>query len=118
MIIKNFFISCLTIVFLISCNDYLSEKTNTLSSSSTDVRIISMAFNPATNTIAAGKAVKWVNNDNVAHTATSYAGPASFDSGTIPANGGTYSHTFTLTGTYDYKCTFHPSMLGTIIVTN
>lgn len=37
------------------------------------------------------------------------------DSGNIGTNGGTYAHTFHTIGTYNYKCTIHPSMTGQVI---
>jgi plastocyanin len=40
------------------------------------------------------------------------------DSPNIAANGGTYVHTFTHVGTFNYHCTIHPSMTGTVTVDN
>ena len=40
-------------------------------------------------------------------------------SGSVAANGGTYSHTFNTTGTFNYHCTIHPScgsLAGMIVV--
>jgi plastocyanin len=34
----------------------------------------------------------------------------------LARNGGTYSHTFNTPGTYDYLCTLHSNMTGTITV--
>lgn len=83
------------------------------------VSIQSMAFAPATLTVSAGAVVTWSNNDAVAHTVTSDTGL--FDSGSLaPAgnysSGGTFSYTFATAGTYNYHCTVHPMMTGTIIV--
>src|SRR5262245_3133274 len=38
------------------------------------------------------------------------------DSGNIAGNGGMYAHTFTHLGTFNYKCTIHPAMTGTVTV--
>jgi plastocyanin len=73
-----------------------------------------MAFNPATRTVAAGTTVTWTNKAGVDHNVTSDDGTFT-SSGTI-GPGGTYSFTFTATGTYHYNCTFHAGMNGTIIV--
>jgi amicyanin len=73
----------------------------------------------ASVTVAKGGKVTWTNNDPVPHTVTSTsvpAGASSFDSGNMNANA-TYTVTFTVDGTYQYKCTYHPWMHGTIIVT-
>jgi plastocyanin len=38
-----------------------------------------------------------------------------FNSATL-ADGGTFSHLFTTTGTFAYQCAIHPSMTGAVIV--
>jgi plastocyanin len=77
------------------------------------LKIQAFAFVPQTLTISVNSTVKWKNLDAVAHTVTS--DNSSWDSGTIPA-GGTFKFTFTSTGTFNYHCTIHPGMTGTIIV--
>ena len=78
-----------------------------------EVIIEGMAFSPATITVTHGTTITWKNNDSADHTVSSNIGL--FDSGTInPA--GTYSRVFTMTGTFPYRCTIHPSMTGTVIV--
>ena len=74
---------------------------------------------PASVTVAKGGSVVWKNNDPVPHTVTSTSvtsGASSFDSGNMNANA-TYTVTFTFDGTYQYKCSYHPWMHGTVIVT-
>ena len=80
---------------------------------SLSVNITGFAFQPGTLTITVGQTVTWTNNDPMAHTVTSNT--AVWNSGTINP-GGTFSFTFTSTGTYAYHCAFHGSMTGTIIV--
>ena len=72
-----------------------------------------LAYNPARIEIAAGTTVEWTNNDPLAHTVT--AADGSFDSGMIQS-GGTWRYTFTRPGTYDFNCTPHPFMKGTVVV--
>ncbi len=67
---------------------------------------------PASYTVKAGTTFTWVNKDGAAHTSV---GSNLFDSGNVDA-GGTYKFTFTQPGTYQYYCTLHPWMKGTIIV--
>ena len=57
----------------------------------------------------------WTNEDDVPHTVTIKSGPESFDSGTLQ-KGATFEHTFTKPGTYEYKCSIHPSMSATVVV--
>ena len=78
-----------------------------------EVFIKDMAFTPATITVNAGTTIKWTNKDAVAHTVTSTGGL--FDSGNF-GNGSTYSHQFNDAGSYNYVCTLHPTMTGTVIV--
>jgi plastocyanin len=73
-------------------------------------------FSPANFTVKVGKSVTWSNGDGSTHTVTSTTSGL-FDSGSIPS-GGTYSHTFSQPGTYQYYCTIHPWMKGTIVVTS
>ena len=72
---------------------------------------------PANMDVAAGTTVTWTNKDSAAHTVTSGTRPnkdGKFD-GQLPASG-TFSFTFTAAGTYQYFCTVHSSMNGTITV--
>jgi plastocyanin len=71
------------------------------------------AYAPATITVHAGDTVRWINDDDDAHTVTATDG--SFDSKGIDSNG-TWSHTFTKAGTYKYFCELHPFMKATVIV--
>ncbi len=72
-----------------------------------------LAFVPGRIEIEAGTTVEWTNNDPLAHTVT--AADRSFDSGLVQS-GQTWRHTFTQPGTYDYTCTPHPFMKGTVVV--
>ena len=71
------------------------------------------AYSPNPVSISVGGTVTWTNNDSTAHTATADNG--SFNSGTI-APGGKFSQTFSTAGTFTYKCTLHPNMVGTVTV--
>lgn len=63
--------------------------------------------------IGRGTTVVWENRDVVPHTSTSNDGL--WDSGLIDA-GRSWAHTFGEPGSFDYHCTPHPFMVGTIIV--
>ena len=78
-----------------------------------EVWIQGMAFIPTTLTVRAGATVKFINKDYTDHTVTSDNN--SFDSGTL-ANGKSYSKDFPTTGVFNYHCTLHPEMKGTVIV--
>jgi plastocyanin len=77
------------------------------------VEIVDYAYDPDPVTIEEGGKVIWKNEDSVAHTATAEDG--SFDTGTIDP-GKIKSETFKEAGTYEYICSIHPTMHGTIEV--
>lgn len=91
----------------------VSFKTMENPQGANEVYIQDMAFNPVTITVDANTTVIWTNKDTYPHTVTSDIG--SFDSGTIAANG-TYSHKFTLPGSYAYHCSIHSTMKATVVV--
>jgi plastocyanin len=74
-----------------------------------------LTFSPPKLTVKVGTTVTWVNKDTVIHTATSN-GSSLFDSGNLPT-GAVFKFTFTQPGTYQYYCTLHTFMRGTIVVT-
>lgn len=74
-------------------------------------------FHPASCTVEAGTTLTFVNEDDVAHTATADANAASsFDTGTLAA-GASATVTFDAPGANPYFCELHPSMQATIEVT-
>ena len=76
--------------------------------------IRNLAYAPARFEIAAGTTIRWTNSDQVDHSVTATDG--SWDSGIIRP-GETWERTFARPGTYDFFCTPHPFMKGTITVT-
>jgi plastocyanin len=71
------------------------------------------AYVPNPITVQVGTTIKWINNDNVAHTVSSQNNL--WDSGDMEP-GATYSRTFQAPGTFPYYCAYHPLMVGTITV--
>ena len=80
----------------------------------TAVAITDFKFNPAALTVPVGTAVTWTNQDEEPHTIAAKDG--SFHSPGMDTHG-TYSFTFTTPGSYDYICSIHPFMTGTVVVT-
>jgi len=70
-------------------------------------------YAPATQTIAPGTWVTWSNDGQDAHTVTALDG--SFDSGNLDPSEG-FSWYFEQAGTWQYTCTLHTWMVGTIVV--
>ena len=75
------------------------------------VTISDFEFTPAQITIRPGATVVWVNEGQIAHTAT--ADDSSWDSGVIEP-GASWSRTFSEGPPQPYHCTPHPFMKGTV----
>jgi plastocyanin len=78
------------------------------------VTIQGFAFHPSSLTVKAGTKVTFTNEDSTTHTATSQ-GDSTIDSGNL-AKGQTYTVTLSKAGTYNYICTIHQYMHGSITV--
>ncbi|HZR02417.1 MAG TPA: cupredoxin domain-containing protein [Burkholderiales bacterium] len=70
------------------------------------------AFTPASLTVKRGDRVVWVNKDPFPHTATA---AKVFDSKSV-APGKKWTYVANKAGTFDYVCSFHPTMHGTLKV--
>lgn len=105
-----------------TANTSSQTSSNTTTSNSTQststgaIEIKNMMFTPPQISISKGGTVTWTNNDTTTHTVvddlSNVGGPSS---GQI-APGATYSFTFVKTGSFQYHCSIHPSMRGTIVV--
>lgn len=76
-----------------------------------NVNIQNFAYNPASVQVSSGDTVRWTNMDSVDHTVTG----STFDSGMIHT-GKSYEFRFTTPGVYNYHCSPHPYMIGTVTV--
>ena len=76
-------------------------------------------YDPQVIDVTVGTTIAWDNVDNTVHTVTSGEPPTSadgiFDSEMMTA-GGVFEYTFTDAGSFNYYCTFHPWMVGTVNV--
>jgi len=75
-------------------------------------------YDPQVVDTTIGTTVAWDNTDSTVHTVTSGEAPEAdgiFDSEMMTA-GDMFEFTFTEAGSYNYYCTFHPWMVGTINV--
>ena len=71
-------------------------------------------------TVAVGTTVTWTNEDGAPHTTTS-GQDGTFDgagwNSSQLSKGESFGHTFNQVGTFPYTCRVHPSLSGTITVT-
>jgi amicyanin len=84
----------------------------TASVSDNTIRITNFVFDPASIRVKVGSTVRWVNQDSVPHRILFTDGADS----TVLAGSQSWSRKFDVAGTYDYACTIHPAMQGTVIV--
>lgn len=99
---------------LVACGGPIDDSTSSPSGTSDvaqEVGIKGFAFTSQEVTVQVGGKVTWTNRDSVHHTVTG----DTWDSGDLGQEE-TYSRTFEKSRTYDYTCTYHPSMKGTVIV--
>jgi amicyanin len=79
----------------------------------TAVKIENFTFNPQRVTVKAGTTVTWINDDDIPHTVASST--KAFKSKVLDSED-KFSFTFTTAGVYEYFCSLHPHMTGTIVV--
>ena len=77
------------------------------------VGIDNFTFNPERITVKAGATVTWTNKDDIPHTVV--ASGHAFRSKALDTDD-SYAFTFTTPGTYEYFCSLHPHMVGTVVV--
>jgi len=78
-----------------------------------EIKIDNFSFAPAVLTVPAGTQVTWTNRDDIPHNVTTDG--AAIKSKTLYTDD-KFSFTFTKPGTYQYFCSIHPKMKGTVVV--
>ncbi|HEY7243897.1 MAG TPA: cupredoxin family copper-binding protein [Xanthobacteraceae bacterium] len=81
--------------------------------SDSKVEIDNFTFAPGRVTVKAGTTVTWLNADDIPHTVTSAS--RQFRSKALDTDD-SFSFTFTTPGVYEYFCSLHPRMTGTVVV--
>ena len=84
------------------------------SSKQNRIEIKDFAFNPQTITVKSGEKVTWINRDEEPHTIVSVG--KQFKKSTALDTDQEFTITVGTPGTYEYFCSVHPKMTGTIIV--
>jgi plastocyanin len=79
----------------------------------TEVKIDNFTFAPQRMVIKAGTTVTWINQDDIPHTVA--ATDKSFRSKVLDTDD-KFSFKFTTAGVFEYFCSLHPHMTGTIVV--
>ena len=92
----------------------IGSKTTGAAAATTVKETDALKFNPSGSSIKAGDVIEWDNASGVAHNVT-FDDYSSITSDTMNS-GDKYQVKFTKAGTYQYHCTFHPGMDGSITV--
>ncbi len=79
------------------------------------INIDNFSFSPARITVAPGTKITWANRDDIPHTVTDAANPKVFRSPPLDTDD-QFSYVFAAPGTYNYFCSLHPHMQGTVVV--
>jgi plastocyanin len=79
----------------------------------TNVIINQFTFTPQRVTVKAAATVAWINDDDIPHTVASST--KVLKSKALDTSD-KFSFTFTTPGVYEYFCSLHPHMTGTIVV--
>ena len=111
---KQLFISLIMILLIIGisgCGAATEDESSEAVFDENTVVIKDYKYQPAEITIKTGETVTWINKDSVRHNATD----DTFDTGLLGKDKSAQQQ-FDEAGTYDYYCTPHPYMKGTVIV--
>jgi plastocyanin len=89
-----------------------------LAAGAAEVEVKLFRFRPGTLDVAAGRAVTWVNRDDIGHTVTSGTPEAPSGRFDAPLAGPASTATirFAEPGVYPYFCSRHPAMRGEVRV--
>jgi plastocyanin len=74
-----------------------------------------MSFSPAAAAVKVGQTVSWKNNDSTTHAIAQDGG--GLTTGSIPSGATSAPIQITAAGTLAYHCSIHPSMVGSLSVT-
>jgi plastocyanin len=108
-------ISCLAVPFAAGILVAAAISFPVISAQAPDgkVEIDNFAFSPGRITVKTGTTVTWLNADDTPHTVA--ASSKLFKSKALDTDG-SFSFTFTTPGMYEYFCSLHPYMTGTVVV--
>jgi plastocyanin len=90
------------------------EMKNADSTKQNRIEIKDFAFNPQSITVKSGDKVTWINRDEEPHTVVSVGKKFQKSSGLDTDQ--EFSIVAGAPGTYEYFCSVHPKMTGTIVV--
>src|SRR6266550_6459909 len=90
------------------------KDTDNIGAGGNRIEIKDFAFNPQTITVKSGDKITWINRDEEPHTVVSVGKKFQRSSGLDTDQ--EFSIIADAPGTYEYFCSVHPKMTGTIVV--
>lgn len=100
-----------------SSNNAMASETAQASAdavATTTVAIADFKFGPQDIKVKVGDTVTWTNNDTVRHNVAGVDNELPV--GELMGKGETYTYTFTKAGVFNYICSPHPYMMGSVTV--
>jgi plastocyanin len=110
---RRLLVALTTLLILVGCggDDGPSEPTD--GGANATVGVQNNLFSPSTVTVAVNGTVAWLwNSGGVAHNVTFADGSTSGD-----RTSGSFERIFSTVGAFNYQCTIHPGMTGSVNVT-
>jgi plastocyanin len=106
-------ISCLNLSVFALAGDM--KGAGSTASKQNTIEIKDFAFNPQNITVKSGEKITWINRDEEPHTVVSVGKKFQRSSGLDTDQ--EFSIVAGAPGTYEYFCSVHPKMTGTIVIT-
>jgi plastocyanin len=113
MIVKRDFVRSAVLGGLLGLLAGVATMAAPVGAKDTEAKIENFTFVPQRLTVKAGTTVTWTNADDIPHAVASTT--KAFKSKVLDTND-KFSFTFTNAGVYEYFCSLHPHMTGTIVV--
>jgi plastocyanin len=113
MIVKQDFVRSAVLGALLGLLAEVVDMAAPAGAEDTPAKIENFAFVPQYLTVKAGTTITWTNADDIPHVVGSTT--KAFKSKVLDTND-KFSFTFTTAGTYEYFCSLHPHMTGTVVV--
>ena len=101
-------------LLLIACASVCLAWASACAALTSNVSILDGGYSPRNDTILIGDVVRWTNTGSQVHTTTG-TGLEFWNSGSMGFMG-VYSHQFNSTGAFPYRCAYHSTETGTIVV--
>jgi plastocyanin len=113
MIVKRDFVRSAVLGGLLGLLAGVATMAAPVGAKDTEAKIENFTFVPQRLTVKAGTTVTWTNADDIPHAVASTT--KAFKSNVLDSND-KFSFTFSNAGVYEYFCSLHPHMTGTIVV--